>query len=387
LILYFLSVLALLCSAVAFLFTVWIILPAPHYRLFEVAVAASEWSLWFGLLALAGVCLTLPTLFAKGGTAVAWLAVVCGVAAIALSLVPPLSALRVARENDLDLSLRQYFSGVNAAKSEGISRQTRTYAAPGGRALDLDVYRSANTVAAKRPAVVVVHGGSWSAGDKSDYPRWNEWLAGQGFIVFDIQYRLEQPNWQTATGDVKCAVGWVKQHSGEFGVDAGKIILFGRSAGAHLALLAAYTVNNPELPSSCAASVTSVRAVVSFYGATDLLWGYEHPANERVLDGPAKIRNFLGGTPEEAPERFELLSPVMHVNANSPPTLLFHGGRDQLVRDEHTARLAQKLQAAGVPHRAVSLPYAQHAFDYNFDGWGSQIARQVIRDFFRRYLA
>lgn len=375
------------CSLIAISFAIWIVIPAPAYQFFEVAVAASEWSLWVGLLGLVGAGAGLLALV-SGGRSAAWPALALGLGAFALSLVPPVSARRVAREEMAALSLRQYFLGTPRSQAVRVSRQILPYASPGGYSLDLDIYQPTDTPGGgARPAIVVVHGGSWSGGDKGDYPRWNEWLVEQGFVVFDIQYRLEQPNWQTATGDVKCAVEWVGQHAGEFGVDAGRLALLGRSAGGHLALLAAYATNQSELPPSCDAPEINVRAVVSLYGPTDLRWGYEHPANQRVLDGPAKIRDFLGGTPETVPERFTLLSPTTHVNAGSPPTLLVHGGRDQLVRDEHTGLLAQKLQAAGVPHRAVVLPYAQHAFDYNFDGWGSQIVRHRLLDFLRRHLA
>jgi dipeptidyl aminopeptidase/acylaminoacyl peptidase len=129
-----------------------------------------------------------------------------------------------------------------------------------------------------------------------------------------------------------------------------------------------------------------VRAVVSLYAPTDLRWGYEHPANERVLDGPGRIRDFLGGTPASHSEAFKLASATSHVNLGTPPTLLFHGGRDQLVRDEHMGFLAGRLAQQHIPHRSVLIPYAQHGFDYNFDGWGSQIARQFISQFLAAHL-
>ncbi|MGH9941677.1 MAG: alpha/beta hydrolase fold domain-containing protein [Pyrinomonadaceae bacterium] len=382
----YLSFISLFCGGVAFAFLIWIVVPAPHYRLFEVAVAAGEWSLYFGALGLAGAALGLLAVARGGGVHVpAWLAVGLGTMALALSLVPPLSARGVARDHSLKLSLREYIgSGDAESATQGLIERTISFAQHGDTRLDLDVYRAGG--GQHRPAIIVVHGGAWSGGDKGDYPRWNRWLARQGFVVFDVQYRLAQPNWQTATGDVKCAVGWVRQHADEFGVDPARLALLGRSAGGHLALLAAYTARAPELPPSCDAPDTSVRAVVSLYGATDLLWGYRHPANQRVLDGPGKIRGFLGGTPETAGDRFRLLSPVAQVASDSPPTLLIHGGRDQLVGPEHTARLTQRLVEFGVPHRALLVPYAQHAFDYNFNGWGSQLTRAVLLDFLRRHL-
>ena len=86
--------------------------------------------------------------------------------------------------------------------------------------LALDVYLPAppekselRPQAPDRP-VLVVHGGFWSSGDKGDAPHASRRLADLGFTVFDVEYRTSpQPNWKTATGDVKCAIGWVKQHA------------------------------------------------------------------------------------------------------------------------------------------------------------------------------
>ena len=116
---------------------------------------------------------------------------------------------------------------------------------------------------------------------------------------------------------------------------------------------------------------------------------YDNPANRFVINGPATLARFLGGSPHESNEireRFILASPVAHVSRDTPPTLLMHGGQDQLVRMENMWRLADKLKAANAPHKTLFIPYAQHGFDYNFNGFGAQVARAEIFKFLRENL-
>ncbi len=389
---YYFLLLALLFSVFAMFGTLWIVAPAPAYQLWLVAVVASEWSLWFGVIGLLGVVFSFLTL-AKGErraiVVAAIAASVLGMLATVLTLIPPSQAWRVAHANDVHLSLRRYVFGANGAQGKR-DPQTLTYATVDGQKLELDAYlpTEASESATQRAAIIVVHGGSWNGGDKSDFPQWDGWLTNQGYAVFDIEYRLApQPNWKTATGDIKCAIGWVKRNASLFNVNPERIALLGRSAGGHLALIAAYASSDESLPSSCDAPDTSVRAVIALYAPTDLRWAYDHPANQRVIDGPATLRRFLGGDPQTATKAFEIASPVTHVNEKTPPTLLFHGGQDQLVREENMKLLGQQLTAAHVPHKAVFIPYAQHGFDYNFNGWGSQIAQPVMLRFLQTNLA
>lgn len=371
--------------------TVWIVFPAPSVYVWLWSVAASEWSFIFGALALfatvGAICF--------GGGRIKFASVILGAIAITLSLYPFFSAFSAARKHGVSLSLRQYVFGARTAENAG-DVKTFAFANIDGKALNLDVYSPPESVSKNGASVVVVHGGGWSAGVRSDFPQWNEWLAAQGFTVFDIDYRLApQPNYLTATGDVKCAVGWVKHSAEKFGISPDKIVLLGRSAGAHLALLAAYSANDARIPSSCGAKEDgenspradeSVRGVVSLYAPIDLLWGFDNPANQSVIDGPKTLADFLGGNPrdsEEARARFLLASPISHVNDKTPPTLLVHGGRDQLVRSENMTFLAERLNGRNVPHETVFLSYAQHGFDYNFNGWGAQVVKSEILDFFR----
>ncbi len=374
--------LALLCSGFAAFVTLWIVIPALTSWLWALSVGASEWSIWFGLFGLLGAILGVAA--RSAGSRWAWaVALILGVVAIVIAAVPPLQAVRVARANDVSLSLARYVRGLNLPTT---APQEVVFATVDGQPLALDVYQ-AEASSEARPAIIVVHGGSWRGGRRSDFPRWNEWLVAQGYTVFDVEYRLEpQPNWQTATGDVKCAIGWVKGHAAQYNIDPQRIALLGRSAGGHLALLAAYTPNDPQLPPSCAAPDTTVQAVVSFYGPTDLLWGYNAPANPNVIDGPDTLRRFLGGPPDAVPTAFNVASPVNHVGSNTPPTLLLHGGRDQLVGQPHTEFLTTELAAANVPHRTVIIPYGQHGFDYNFNGWSSQIVQPILRQFLQEYV-
>jgi len=392
-----LSLFALLFGGVAAFATVWIVVRPPLYGLWIVAIIGSEWSLWWGVLGLVGAVLGLGALRASEGRrrAVAGAAIVLGLTATALAPLPCFQTLPVARANHAPLSPGRYLFG-------GLDGPTTATLAPvetvpfvtteDGQTLRLDVYRPAEPsrpmgIGPRRAALIVVHGGSWSAGDKSDFAHWDRWLAGQGYIVFDVQYRVRpQPNWRTATGDVKCAVGWVRRNAARYGVDPARVALLGRSAGAHLALLAAYTPNDLAFPPTCSAPDPRVRAVVALYGPTDLTWGYRNRANPLVLDTSAVLRRFLGGTPKTALDAYRLASPLTHVGPDTPPTLLFHGQREALVSPRHTEFLAERLQAAGVPHQAVYLPYAHHGFDYHLDGWGSQVVRPVLLRFLREHL-
>jgi acetyl esterase/lipase len=273
------------------------------------------------------------------------------------------------------------------------------FATPDGRTLRLDVYqpplptrREPQTDGPTRPlspAVIVIHGGSWSGGEKSDFESYNRWLAAGGRVVFDVEYRLADgaQHFPAQIMDIKCAIAWVKNHAAQYHVDPGRLALLGRSAGGQLALLAAYTANDATLrPDSCDAQDTSVRAVISFYGPTDLAWDYTHPGRPDVIDTQRVLDNYLGGSPASAPQAYAAASPIEHVSAQSPPTLFLHGGHDQLVRPENVERIMPKLAAAGVPFTYVYLPWANHGFDYNFNGWSSQIAQAEIVKFLDSHL-
>jgi len=397
--------LALLASLTALTASFWIVCPAPAYNLWLLSVVASEWSLWLAALGILGIACALIAHTLNRTRRLWWrVALVCGVVAASCSLVPLVSGLQVARHHGVNLSLARYFNGVHGSAEQRGAVKTYTFANAEGVELKLDAYLPPAGVEANGAGIIIVHSGSWRAGERSDFPQWNYWLARQSYTIFDVDYRLApQPNWQTATGDVKCAVAWVKHHAAEFRVAPQRLALMGRSAGGHLALLAAYANEDARLPSSCDNEINNdantgneatpdtngVRAVVSLYAPTDLIWAYDNPANQRVIDGKATLRAFLGGSPHESNlmrERYLVASPTKHVTPATTPTLLIHGGHDQLVRDENMSLLAARLAEAGASHKTIFISYAQHGFDYNFNGWGAQVSQAVMLDFFRANL-
>jgi len=382
---------ALAASILALLSVVWLIVPAPSYNIWLFSVAASEWSFLFG--AVASFSILAGLIFGRGRVKSA--AVAIGALALLISLYPFFSAFSAARKHDVSLSFGQYLKGFQNQNNDE-DKKTFDFANVGETVLRLDVYAPPKNTEKNGASVIVVHGGSWNAGKRGDFPQWNRWLARQGYTVFDIDYRLApQPNYLSATGDVKCAVLWVKRNAARFGISADKVVLFGRSAGAHLALLTAYSAGDARLPTSCADAETientsvneNVRAVVSFYAPIDLIWSFDNPANERVINGKRTLALFLGGSPHESVEmreRYLLASPGSHIKSEiTPPTLLIHGGQDQLVRSENMDLFAEKLKEANVSHKTVYLSYAQHGFDYNFNGWGAQVVEPILLDFLR----
>jgi acetyl esterase/lipase len=384
----------LLWTAFGLFLALMIVLPAPTLILWFVAALVEEASLLLTAFALVGILLAVLVRRADAHKT-SLVAAGLGAATVVLSLVPVVQALRTASTEGVALSLPAYFA--RPAVSANRSPETVIYARPGeaGDALKLDVWHPPERGddaghSERRPAIVVVHGGGWEWGNRSETPRWNEWLTEQGYVVFDIDYRLAPPpRWKDAPGDVKCAVGWVKENAEGYGVDPDRVALMGYSSGAHLSLLAAYTEGNPELPPSCDVEDTGVAAVAAFSPPTDLtrLYTMEWPPWKPDIVGLRGLRRFLGGTPGSVPERYRTASPITHVDADDPPTFLVHGEGDQIVPFEESELLAERLEEASVSRRFVELSGVNHAFElFWWGGWSSQITRSVLDEFLERHL-
>ncbi len=133
--------LAFACSLVAAFLALWIVVPAPSYRFFEIAVGASEWSLWVGMLGLAGAFLSLKARAAGSNSFAVFVALAVGILAFVVSLVPHLSAWRVGHNQNFSLSLKEYIFGAADANSTAVERKTLTFARFDTQALELDVYQ------------------------------------------------------------------------------------------------------------------------------------------------------------------------------------------------------------------------------------------------------
>lgn len=378
----FLSTIALVFGGGALLLNLLTVVPIPVYRLWPLSLGAIELSLWLGMAGLLGALLGLATLRA-GSTTAGTIALVCGLLAFGLGLISPLHARTTAAQEGAPLSLGRYFLGWRRPAPAVAVQRDIVYNEVGGEMLRLDLYQPANAAQGRRSAMVVVHGGSWNAGAKGEFSAFSRAMAGEGLVVFDVDYRLASPDqrFPAQIGDVKCAIGWIKQNADTYQVDPDRLVLVGRSAGGQIALLTAYTPGNPALQPACPTGDTSVRAVIALYAPVDQQWGYTHPGKPDLIQGSAKLRNYLGGTPDDMPETYRLASPNLQVTPQTPPTLIIHGGHDRLVSVQHASFLHDALAKAGIPNRLVILPWADHGFDLFFDGWGSQIIQPIIRDF------
>jgi acetyl esterase/lipase len=253
----------------------------------------------------------------------------------------------------------------------------------GTTTLRLDRYEG--TGPGPHPALVIVHGGSWRNGDKGsgtlDPTTASRTFASHGITVYDIQYRLApDTTFPGQLDDVLCVLGHIRAHAAEDRVDPERVALVGRSAGGHLALLAAYRAGRDPVPQGCTAPAR-VRGVISLYGPTDLAMGYAVPASPDLIGGSAAIASFMGGPPDTLRGGYALATPQNALDRPVPPTLLLHGQADQIVKRFHSESLAGALTGSGNAVALVELPWAGHGFDGVAWGVGGQLALSTMLRF------
>lgn len=220
------------------------------------------------------------------------------------------------------------------------------------------------------PCVVLVHGGGWDGGDRTELAGLNRWLAARGVAVAAFDYRLapEHP-WPAQAEDLSVVVKWIRENAARLGVDPDRLTLLGRSAGGQIAVATAY---GRALP--------GVRAVVALYACHDMEFVWSIRSEHDALNSHKLMTQFLGGGPEGDAQaaRFRSASGERLVHAGAPKTLLIHGALDELVWCRHSERLASALERAGAPHVFIKLPWATHAGEANLHGPSGQIITEAV---------
>jgi acetyl esterase/lipase len=350
------------------------LVPMPTFGLWMVRLVARE--TWLVAVPLGALLFVIgPRSWMRGvglGTAV-W------------GLVPLIAAWPMFGPVKARFSLAEYARGSTAGSEVVVQRDL--VLEPARPDLALDLY--AGVGAGPRPLVVTVHGGSWQRGDKGEVAHVSRALAAAGWSVADIRYRLAPAHrFPVPVADVKCVLGRLRGEAARLNLDPRRVVLLGRSAGGHLALVAGYSLGTSgaeALPPSCAVPEQPVQGVVAIYPLVDLEGTYAKPPSPDLLDARDAMGKLLGGSPEQVKPLYQAASPVLWARAGRrlPPTLLIHGQADLLVRVEHSTQLYDALAAAKHTARLLGIPDADHGFDFRSGGIGEQLARAAILDFLR----
>lgn len=350
--------------------------PARRKRTWLVALIATELGhVWAcAALAVAGagaVC----------GGAVGWMAAGAGLLAAAGFARPAWMAWRMSAGVDRELA-RIFGAGAGNAlwswwRLLRRPMQTERVAVErfdaDGRAVDF--YRArvgmenAAAAAGGAPCVVLVHGGGWDGGDRTELAAFNHWLAARGVAVAAFDYRLAPIfAWPAQREDTRVVVNWIRANAAALGVDAERLILVGRSAGAQIATATAY---GEALP--------GVRAVVALYGVHNLEFVWSIRSERDSLNSDKLMKQYLGGAPESGRETlYRAGSAELLAHEGVPPTLIMHGALDELVWCRHSEKLAAALARVGAQHVFVRLPWATHAGEANLHGPAGQLITGAV---------
>jgi acetyl esterase/lipase len=243
-----------------------------------------------------------------------------------------------------------------------VAVSTVVYGAQGQKA-DIHVAKAASS-AARRTAVLLIHGGGWSAGGRGEFRDMARRLALQGAVAIAIDYRLvPHARWPEQARDVESAVWWVRENADALWIDRDRIVAVGGSAGGHLAAWLATTNRINQRGTS-----SRVNRIVSLWGPWDL-------GAPRLRDDAKNMVAALmaGQAPRDA-------SPLFMVDAQSAPALLIHGTRDTLVPPDQSSRACDALRAAQVRCELMLLEGEAHGFTSGNSEQPAEVVKR-IQDF------
>jgi acetyl esterase/lipase len=243
-------------------------------------------------------------------------------------------------------------------------RRDLVYKSTDSGSLTLDTYRLRGRRGMS--VLILIHGGSWRRGDKSDWDGQARRFARAGFLVVAPNYRLAPPGGNTIfpghLTDLRRSLEWARRNARDYRGDPRRVGMIGASAGAHLTLLkAASDRDRPE-------------AVALYSPPVDLRRLYRQDV---IADS---IRAFLACPPADCPETYRRASGLERLDRGTSPVFLAYS-RNEILPAAQGRALDRRLDRVGVTHKVRELPGAAHGLKV-----GEKVMDQTIR-FMQRRLA
>lgn len=207
------------------------------------------------------------------------------------------------------------------------------------------------------PTLIFFHGGGWMGGKKeTQTPNFIPYLQA-GWNVVNVEYRLGENTAPNAVDDAMCAIAWVAENADAYNIDLQNIVLTGGSAGGHLALITGLLNAIPGSHPCHAGSKLDIKAVVNWFGITDIAKVEQYLRTNLPEDNYAGT--WIDGA-EKTDSISALYSPVHRVTPQAPPIITLHGALDGIVPYEQATTFHKLLDEAGVKNELVTDPDGNH---------------------------
>lgn len=203
------------------------------------------------------------------------------------------------------------------------------------------------------PVIVFAHGGSWLGGDKNLYPLIGERYIAQGCVVVIINYgHYPDVTFPKFVEDAAAAVAWSISHIENYHGDPDAIFMAGHSAGAHICSL---VMLDDRYLAAHGLTRNDLRGLIAISAPTDLSTLLQHLSERPSVGSHDTLMKIMGGA-EQLPDA----DPIRHARPDTPPILLIHGDRDQVVPVSIARNFASALRAAGAPVNYIEYEGATH---------------------------
>jgi len=207
--------------------------------------------------------------------------------------------------------------------------------------LSLDIIKPTRSKSLHR-ALLLIHGGGWVSGTRSDMDEIARYLSDKGFLTASVDYRLApRDTWPAQLEDVQAAVRYLRSHATDLDIDADKIGAAGVSAGGHLSLFLGAVEGAAPVEEKGVSS--KVQAVCSISGIHDLNLPLTSIGERYRI-----VQSLIGEGTSMNKEARSKASPINFVDAHTAPTMFIQGNQDPLVPQEQSTEAEEKLKKLGV---------------------------------------
>jgi acetyl esterase/lipase len=222
------------------------------------------------------------------------------------------------------------------------------YAGYGDRTLRLQVISPSGD--GPFPLIVYIQGSAWFTQNLyMNIPQLSN-LAHRGFVVASVEYRSShEAKFPAQLRDVKAAIRFLRANHEKYKIDSNRVAVWGDSSGGHLAAMVGVTAGVSEFDTEDNLQYSSeVKAVVDFYGPTDILQMSKHPSVMDHDSAESPESCLIGGAIQENVDKAQATNPINYISENKklPPFLIMHGDKDPLVPFNQSVLLYEALKEA-----------------------------------------